>query len=267
MAEEALGVERSRAESALAAVKKRKRSSSLTVAPRKRATAEVNAERAKVRKAWRNYAFSIAYSALNTKNPERVIGPKEKEALSIMKKQISLISSVVRARWRTFGSPGHHFTRSIVQHYERSVISVRVELVGSSDATASACELHCAIAKQPISAVSARRVFIRYRGTGGVIRDAIPIIVGREWAERIEAWFDLVLVDERIVECVRTMDALADEELTLPKSLLERWKGMRMPTIAQVVAQDVIVFERYCRAIAVWLDYPANANVWPGWFK
>lgn len=266
-AQDALGVERTRAQEALEASRKRKRAPAQP-ATRKRQPVEAEADRMRVRATWRGFVFSVAYSALHPKKSERPLGPKEKKAVQTMVKQRSWVSAAVRARWLTLGSPGQVFARTIAAHYDKSVIGVKVELGGSSGEATPSCELHCAISKQPIGASAARRVLIRYRGIGGVVRDATPLIVDSVWAERISAWFDLVHLDDAIVERASEMLAeVSNDDLVLPKPLIDQWGGMSIPAIAQLVSQEDDAFDRYRRAIAVWLAYPPPSNVWPGWFN
>ena len=219
-----------------------------------------------VRDRWRGFVFSLAYGALHPKKTNRILGPKEKEAMDVMVSQHAAIGAVVRARWLTLGSSGHQFARRIADHYQRSVVDVKV-LNDGPENTAATCELHCALAKQSIRANDARRVLIRYRGPGGVVHEALPMIVGREWAERIKAWFDIVQIDDRIETLARKM--FADETkgtLVFSKELTAQWKDVKIPAIAQLVSQDDEIFERYCKAISVWIDGP-RGDVWPGWFK
>jgi len=133
-AEEALGVERARSAAILASASKRKRRPSDSSVPRKRAATEAASDRAETRKAWRAFVFSIAYNALHPKKAERAMGPKEKAAVAIMRKQRGWIGSAVRARWADLGPPGLEFGRSIVSRYERSVVEVIVEAVVSETA-------------------------------------------------------------------------------------------------------------------------------------
>ena len=270
-AEAALGVERSRSTLALAEVKKRKRpgvggGAAVSGPPRKRSAPEILEDRAKARSAWRAFAFSIAYDALlPKKKARREIGDNEKEAVSVMREQRGKIAAAVRARWMTLGPPGHEFARAFVQRYERSVIAViRDPRVAEESSSA---EMHCAISKNAIAASSARRVTIRYRGPGGAARESVPAIVTRDWADRIEAWFDLLSVDDRIAERAGELRAAeAKGDFVVPHDLLERWKGKKAPAIAQIAAQDEDIFERWSGAVRAWLTYPPPARVWPGWF-
>lgn len=263
-AKDALGVERTSAQAALA-TSRLERHLEPSARPRKRPAASGLA-REPLRAVWRGFVFSVSMDALSKGNRER--GPKEKMALQTMQKQRAWIGTSIRTRTLALGPAGHEFVRALWGKYERSVASLRVIEPAEKEAAASFGDepSRCVITKKAVGATDTCRVLIRYRCTQGIIRDALPMIMTREWAARARAWHVIMSLDDAIAERAHELlNAHETGELSIPQETMAHWNH-RTPAISQLVAQSDELFFEYRDAVAGWLQSPP-ANVWPGWFE
>lgn len=274
-ANDALGIETSRGRaaraSAAAAPKQAppsapKRATARAAGKRKR---QIGMNRAHVRAAWKKFAFSTALDGLHRLGVKREHGEKDQAARRVMRQQFSWISGDLEKRNVQFGEAGRVFSNEILEHYERSVQSVRIESDRPSDSKVAG-EYHCAIARCPIGASVARRVFIKYRVADPPrTLESPPLIVTREWAQRIASWFTLLRMTEKIKDiAVEMRSRLARDKRVVSVETLARWKNSKKLAISETIANDDALFESCCAAVRVWLDpVSASGEVWPGWFE
>ena len=262
-AEAALGLEQTIAQTCL----KKRKARPPHQASRSSSSKTKGEERAETKKLWSDFAFSRAYSSIYPGNGHRERGPKEVEAVRLARAQFNLIHTAVSRRIQDLGSPGREFSRAFVAKYERSFVDVRAEPI---DEETVACEMRCSIMKKAMNAGSIRTVYVRYRaGPQNTVRDALPVIMSREWADRAIAWFHLIRYEDSISEkAVAILDAVKTGTITIPKNDDENLIPClrhEHPFAARVVARDEELYKCYRRAVNIWID-KRTPGVLPGWF-
>jgi len=199
---------------------------------------------------WRFYVLSK--SLTYAQNLPRVKEAQEKEHRQLFAAQHKLLLDAIYAQLSNMNESGEQFKSAFALRYQRSIINLSSEPISSSIDVGPRDHLYCSISKRQIKLKNAYSVIVTHRAIGGEVVQSAPIIVSKEWAQRMTTWRVIVFPQD----CIRQATIALKEQISEDHVF-----------IAQAIANNTGLFNKFCEAIQIWIGNKPIPGAWPGWWE